>query len=486
MLHTFDIALDWKLINELSAIDRFGGEWSGIVRREGQSLRQLKSIATVRSVGASTRIEGARMTDHEVEVLINNLQIEKLEERDQQEVVGYFETLDLISEVYQDMLISESTLKSLHNVLLKYSTKDNWHRGQFKRMPNSVEATHADGHKHIVFETTAPGYVTEDAIRLLIEWYNNEREVHPLVRAATFVYDFLSIHPFQDGNGRLSRLLATLLLLKEGYGWIEYVSFEHEIESRKSEYYKILMECQRNRPGENITSWILFFINCLSKIQQQLIQKLETKSEDITTSPRIQQIRMYVEHHPGARTGDISVKLGIPLPTIKKEVAAMVASGLLIRHGVGAGTHYTAKPRLISKPDQMLKMSNEKSVQNFQLVQPGSSRVIKKIILTPLFKWVQPDEWTEKLYSQGLYIFINCINRKGESNSMQFSLSAFNSPYLFQPVFTLNNPIVIPDTVMDRSVYQYEYPLDITVSLNGSVAPEDFLFDVLLVYDERG
>ena len=109
----------------------------------------------------------------------------------------------------------------------------------------------------------------------LIEWYSNDDQPIPLVKAALFVYEFLSIHPFQDGNGRLSRLLGSLLLLKNGYSWIQYVSFEHEIENRKSEYYKILMQTQRNRPGENVTEWLTFFISCLINIQNQLLQKLE-------------------------------------------------------------------------------------------------------------------------------------------------------------------------------------------------------------------
>lgn len=485
MIHAFNLDLNWKLINELSQIDRFAGQWAGIVKSEGQSLKQLKSIATVRSIGASTRIEGSTMTDIEVKALIENLSIGKLEERDQQEVVGYFETLDLISEAYQDMSISETTVKGLHNVLMKYSVKDEWHKGQYKQHPNSVEATRRDGTKYIIFNTAEPGWPTEDAMRLLIEWYDKEKEAHPLVRAATFVYDFLSIHPFQDGNGRLSRLLSTLLLVKEGYGWIEYVSFEHEIENRKAEYYKVLMECQKNRPGEDITTWILFFIDCLANIQQQLMQKLETKNEDSTISPRMQQIRMYVEHHPGSRTGDIASKLSLPLPTVKKEVAIMVTSGQLIRHGSGAGTHYTAKARLVSKPDRMLKLSRHAWKQSFILTVPGGSRTFKKILLTPLFKWVQPDEWVAQLNNQGLYIFIKCDNRKRATYSMQFLLAAFNTPYLFQPVFTLNNPIVIPGTIMDRTVYQYEYPLQVDIELRGSVPPEDFLFDVLMVYDDR-
>ena len=243
-IYNFLFAPDWmQLTNEISLIDRFDASWGTIEKREGQTLKQLKSIATVRSVGASTRIEGSKMTDDEVEVLIKNLSISKLEERDQQEVAGYYETLEQVAESFRDIEVTENNLKYLHNLLMKYSEKDAWHRGNYKQHSNVVEAQNPDGSKHVIFQTTDPGFSTEEAMSKLVAWYKSDKQTHPLIKSALFVYDFLSIHPFQDGNGRLSRLLGTLLLLKSGYSWIQYMSFEHEIESRKSEYYSILMQC---------------------------------------------------------------------------------------------------------------------------------------------------------------------------------------------------------------------------------------------------
>lgn len=170
-IHTFSLAIDFKLINELSSIDRFGGSWVSIEKREGQqSLKQLKSIATVASVGASTRIEGSTMTDDEVKVLLfNTIKIELLEERDQQEVLGYFTVLDIISESYYDIEITENSLMNLHNILMKYSQKDQWHKGRYKQNSNSVEAKKVDGTKTTIFNTTVPGFPTEDAMRELID-----------------------------------------------------------------------------------------------------------------------------------------------------------------------------------------------------------------------------------------------------------------------------------------------------------------------------
>ncbi|MBE9489892.1 MAG: Fic family protein [Bacteroidetes bacterium] len=342
-VHTLNIEIDWKLISIISKIDRFDAEWTSIEKKEGQSLKQLKAIATVRSVGASTRIEGSKMSNEEVDVLLNDLTIDKLEDRDSQEVAGYFEVLDLISNSYNGIDITENSLKNLHNRLLKYSKKDEWHKGNYKQLSNSVEVTFPDGSKQIIFETTAPGIQTEDAMRALIEWYENDKETHPLVKTAIFCYEFVSIHPFQDGNGRLSRLLSSLLLIKFGYKWIQYVSFEHEIENRKVEYYQELRKCQAQRPSEEITTWIYFFFDALINIQNQLISKLNTQGVESSLSPKEKSILVFISDHPGTKSGEIASKLKIPNPTVKKILSELVSKNLIEKFGAGPGTNYAIK-----------------------------------------------------------------------------------------------------------------------------------------------
>lgn len=341
IVHTFKLSPDWKLIQAISSLDRFDASWIAIEKREGKTLKQLKSIATVRSVGASTRIEGSAMSDEEVKVLIEKLAISKLEDRDSQEVAGYFEVLDLISEVYPDMEISEGTIKNLHNLMMKYSVRDEWHKGNYKQHNNTVEATRPDGSKQVIFETTAPGFATEDAMRALIKWWHSDIETHPIVKCALFSYDFVSIHPFQDGNGRLSRLIATLLLLKNGYNWIQYVSFEHEIENRKSEYYQQLMQSQKQRPREDVYSWVLFFLSCLNNISGQLMKKLSAQGTVASLGPKEKSIYLFIENHPSSQSGNIAEKLNIGLPTVKKILTALVQQKLIVKHGAGAGTNYS-------------------------------------------------------------------------------------------------------------------------------------------------
>ncbi len=342
-VYNLKLKIDWKLINLISEIDRFDANWTAIERREGQSLKELKSIATVRSVGASNRIEGNRMSDEEVDVLLQKIDITKLTDRDSQEVVGYFEVLDLISESYENISVTESHIKSLHHSLMKYSAKDQWHKGNYKLHNNAVEASLPDGTRQIIFQTTESGFATEDSMRALLNWYNSETEVHTLIKIASFVYDFLSVHPFQDGNGRLSRLISTLLLLKNGYKWIQYVSFEHEIENRKNEYYQVLRSCQAQRPNEDVTVWIQFFLNCLSNIQSQLLSKLQKSGMETQLSPKEKSIYTIIQNRPNIQSGEIAVKLAIPAPTVKRILSELLNKGLIEKQGNGRNVSYTIK-----------------------------------------------------------------------------------------------------------------------------------------------
>ena len=340
-VYNFKLDLDWKLVSAISAIDRFDANWSAVERKEGQSLRELKSIATVRSVGASNRIEGNSMSDDEVDLLLQNFDLTRLNERDAQEVIGYFEVLDAITLSYENISFTESTIKSLHNSLMKYSVKDEWHKGNYKVHNNAVEATFPDGSRQIVFQTTDAGFATEDAIRQLHYWYHAEKEVHPLIKIAAFIYDFLSIHPFQDGNGRLSRLLSTLLLLKHEYKWIQYISFEHEIENRKQEYYQVLRSCQAQRPNEDITAWVRFFLSCLSNIQGQLLAKLQLSGLETQLAPKEKLIYNLIQNRPHIQSGEIAERLSIPAPTVKRILSKLLDKKLIEKQGIGRNVSYT-------------------------------------------------------------------------------------------------------------------------------------------------
>lgn len=341
-VYNFSLNLNWRLLGIISQIDRFDASWSSIEKKEGASLKHLKSVATIQSVGASTRIEGSKMSDTEVEVLLNDIDINQIEDRDSQEVLGYSNVLDLIASSYSEIEITENNIKSLHNQLLKFSSKDQWHRGNYKQHTNAVEAKFLDGRRQIIFKTTEVGYPTQDAMRELLSWYVEEKEVHPLIKIASFVYDFVSIHPFQDGNGRLSRLLTNLLLLQSGYNWIEYISFEHEIENNKRNYYRSLRNCQSQRPNENITDWIDFFLNSFINLQQKLAKKLE-KTDYEELSPKEKEVYTFITNRTTSKTGTISRKLNIPISTTKRIIGILLSKELIQKYGKGAGTNYGIK-----------------------------------------------------------------------------------------------------------------------------------------------
>jgi len=271
----FDFKTNQQILKMITFIDTFKGKWNITEAKENRYLQELRKIATIESIGSSTRIEGVVLTNLEIEKIINNLNINNLKTRDEQEVVGYWETLDTVVENYKYIKLTENFVKQLHSILLKYSDKNEKHKGNYKQLSNKVVATYPDGNQKVIFKTTEPHLVDKEMLEL-IEWTNESfknQEIHPLLIISTFVYEFLSIHPFQDGNGRLSRLLTTLLLLQQDYLFVQYVSFENIIEIKKKEYYKALMEGQKDRYSDKelINTWTVFFLECIQNLIQNQV-----------------------------------------------------------------------------------------------------------------------------------------------------------------------------------------------------------------------
>lgn len=338
-----------QIMQKLSVIDSFKGNWKAIENSESRYLKELRKIATIESIGSSTRIEGATLTDEEVEKLLKSVKITKLQSRDEQEVVGYYEALEVILDSYQDIELSERYIHQLHGILLKHSHKDQTHKGKYKNLSNQVVANYPDGTQRTIFRTTEP-HLTPNEMQELIRWTNErieKQDQHPLMIATTFVYEFLSIHPYQDGNGRLSRLLTTLLLMKHDYKFIQYVSFENIIEARKDDYYRALMEGQKNRykKNERINSWVLFFLDCLIALTQRLNAKYETYNKlKLVINDRQQQIMEYVKEFKTVKVSDIENHLSqYSRNTLKKDLAFLVKEGLLLKTGEKKGTQYHLK-----------------------------------------------------------------------------------------------------------------------------------------------
>ena len=340
-IYSFTLALSWKHLEILRQVEKFEIHWSKFRQREKSSLNQLKTLATIQSIGSSTRIEGSKLSDKQVQTLLENIDIIQIEDRDSQEVVGYYNALDIVTESPKDLRLTESTIKNLHNVLLKISDKDDWHRGQYKQYSNAVQATFPDGSIQIIFKTTEPGFATDDEMKSLVNWMRSKDDINPIIKTATFIYEFLSIHPFQDGNGRLSRLLTTLLLLQNGYEWVEYISFEHEIEKRKKKYYQALRNCQAKRPNEDITEWIEFFLDSLKNLINKLNKKLEISESDL--SPKQKNVYIFICNNPESKISKISEGSQIPRSTLKRIIKALLEKALIEKKGKGPGTNYRMK-----------------------------------------------------------------------------------------------------------------------------------------------
>ncbi|OJW66936.1 MAG: hypothetical protein BGO68_01755 [Candidatus Amoebophilus sp. 36-38] len=342
----FNSSVYQQITQQLSIIDSFKGSWKSIERQQSKYLKELRKIATIESIGSSTRIEGATLTDKEVEKLLKSIKITKLQGRDEQEVVGYYEALEIILNSYTDITLEERYIHQLHGILLRYSSKDLTHKGQYKTLSNQVVANYPDGTQRIIFKTTEP-HLTLHEMQGLIAWTNErlaKKDLHPLMITAAFVYEFLSIHPYQDGNGRLSRLLTSLLLMKQDYQFIQYISFENAIEAKKEDYYRALIEGQKNRGKENerMNGWIIFFLECLVELTKRLETKYEIYSKLKTVlNERQQAILQYVKEKETIQIGDLERQLKVySRNTLKKDLIYLVKEGLLLKTGEGRGAHY--------------------------------------------------------------------------------------------------------------------------------------------------
>lgn len=343
---TFDFKTNQQILKLISYIDSFKGKWNNRERRENIYLKELRRIATIESIGSSTRIEGAQLTDEEVKKLLSNIEITNLKTRDQQEVVGYFDVLETIYESYPNIPITKSYIQQLHKRLLIYSIKDERHRGNYKNLSNKVVANYPNGTQKVIFETTEP-HLVESEMTNLIDWTNQQlekNEIHPLVIIGLFTYEFLSIHPFQDGNGRLSRLLTNLLLLKSDYHFIKYISFENLIEQKKKLYYEVLMDGQKDRYAdiERINNWIIFFLNSLEVLIQRLEQKYDAfKAKGGYLNERQKKIKGYIKEKQPMKLGDLAKAFpDISIHTLKKDLQYLKIEQVIDSIGKNRGTLY--------------------------------------------------------------------------------------------------------------------------------------------------
>jgi Fic family protein len=332
----------WSLINQ---IDLLKGQWIGGAKLNPQALGRLKRSVLVTSTGASTRIEGAQLSDEDVERFIRGLSLQKFTDRDKQEVRGYFELLENVFTSWKHIPFTEGVIKQLHRELLKYAEKDERHRGEYKKMENSVEMFDESGKSvGIIFETT-PAYLTPKRMAELVEWsaYELKHENHHLLLViGSFLVEFLAIHPFQDGNGRLSRILTNLFLLKAGYEYVSYVSHEKLVEDNKADYYVALRKSQSTlgTECENIAPWLEFFLTVSLKQAKQAIELLSHENIEKILSPKQLAVWRHLEIVEEATPGEIAKATDVARPTVSQAIDVLLRLKKIERIGQGRATRY--------------------------------------------------------------------------------------------------------------------------------------------------
>ncbi|MBP9094050.1 Fic family protein [bacterium] len=345
MLKTETIQITPDLLTLLTEIDEFKGAWRALGSLAPDRLLALRRVATIESIGSSTRIEGSKLTDREVERLLANLEIKKFESRDEQEVAGYAAVIETVFAAWQHIPINENHIKQLHRDLLRYSDKDERHRGEYKKISNSVAAFDEDGKQiGIVFETATP-FDTPRLMAELVAWLAEARDLrlHPLLIVAVFIVVFLEIHPFQDGNGRLSRILTTLLLLQAGYAYVPYSSLESVIENNKESYYLALRQTQGTIRSDapNWQPWLVFFMRALQQQMRRLAVKVEREKIVLADLPELAvKILDYARDHGRVTMRDMVRTSGASGNTLKEHFRKLVKKKLLVQHGAGRATWY--------------------------------------------------------------------------------------------------------------------------------------------------
>lgn len=341
------ITVTQEILLLIAELDHFKGAWKLFGTLEPERLSALRKVATIESIGSSTRIEGSKLTDREVEQILLNLQSHSFESRDEQEVAGYAHVCEEICQGFESIAFSENVIKQLHGWLLKFSDKDERHRGEYKKLSNNVEAFDESGKSlGIIFETASP-FETPMKMEELVSWTREQlaiKEIHPLLAIGVFVIVFLAIHPFQDGNGRLSRLLTTLLLLQMGYAYVPYSSLESVIELNKESYYLALRTAQGSLKSDNpdLMPWFNFFLRALQKQKIHLQKKIEREKKLMLHFSELSaQILQFVRDHGRMTLSNFVDVTNANRHTLKKHLAELVKKGYILKHGKGRATWYT-------------------------------------------------------------------------------------------------------------------------------------------------
>lgn len=346
MFTTDTLTITPEVLTLIARIDEFKGAWRAFGTLAPERLQALRRVATIESIGSSTRIEGSRLTDKDVAALLSGLSTRSFKTRDEQEVAGYAEVMELVFSSWEHIPINENHIQQLHRDLLIHSEKDGYHRGAYKKTANNVSAFDADGRELGVVFATATPFDTPRLMAELVEWHRTARrdgDLHPLLCIAIFTVVFLEIHPFQDGNGRLSRVLTTLLLLQAGYAYVPYSSLESIVEQNKQGYYIALRQTQGTIRTDSPSwqPWILFFLRALASQVKRLEEKVANEKLVLAKLPDLSlRIIELVRDRGRVSIAEATDITGANRNTVKVHLRKLTEAGHLAKHGAGKAVWY--------------------------------------------------------------------------------------------------------------------------------------------------
>lgn len=330
---------DSEILGLIAAIYKEAGKQEMYLKQRPEELEKLVDIAKIQSTEASNAIEGIVTTSTRIKQLVEEKTAPK--NRDEQEIAGYRDVLNIIHESFDTIPISQNYILQLHKLL--YSHMNNPMAGKTKSVQNYISATYPDGHVETVFTPLAP-YETSEALDKICEEYNRvigNMEVEPLIAIPVFIHDFLCIHPFNDGNGRMSRLLTTLLLYRSGFYVGKYISLEAKIAKNKDLYYDVLRQAQSgwHEGAEEVIPFIKYILGTILAAYKDFEERFALVEVKL---PALEMVRRATLNKIGRFTKQDIRELcpSLSISSIEGALRKLVASGELKREGIGKSTCY--------------------------------------------------------------------------------------------------------------------------------------------------
>ena len=331
---------DLEVLGLVAAIYKEAGKQELCLKQRPEELEKLVDIAKIQSTEASNAIEGIVITNTRIRQLVGEKTTPR--NRNEQEIAGYRDVLGIIHESFDAILITQNYILQLHKIL--YSHMNNPLAGRTKTVQNYISATYPDGHTEILFTPLAP-YETAEALDRICEEYNRvigNMEAEPLIAIPVFIHDFLCIHPFNDGNGRMSRLLTTLLLYRSGFYVGKYISLEAKIAKNKELYYGSLLKSQISwhEGADDKLPFIKYLLGAILAAYKDFEDRFELIE---TKRPALETVRLATQNKIGHFTKQDIRELcpSLSLSSVEGALRKLLESGEIKRFGVGKNTYYS-------------------------------------------------------------------------------------------------------------------------------------------------